>query len=323
MAWIKRNLFFFVGLVVAVLLLGAAGFYDFKSWQRNQSALQNLTEVSSALTTANGNHLVSEDNIQAARDQQKQVQAWIAKARQYFQPIDPIPNPDGGPVTDELFAPALSMTVKQLQREATDASVQLPPDDFFSFTAESDKATFDPSTLGDLAQQLGEVKTIVEILYSARVNELENIQRVPLAKDDIGANIGANQADYLTDLPITTGQAVMMPYQVTFRGFSSDIANVIEAFETSQHEFIVRAITVQPATAAATSYSYNPENRGPYYNNMYNNGGRMPPGYGQGQMNPAPQPAMPMTGGLQTVLNEQLLRVTMEIEVVRLTPANS
>jgi hypothetical protein len=312
MAWIKRNLFFFIGLLIAVFLLAAAGVYDFKSWQRNQNALQSLTEISGTLQTDNSNHQVSEDNIQVARDQQKQYEDWINQARAYFQPIPPIPNPPGGQVTSEMFAPALSSTVKQLLREAADASVQLPPNDFFSFTAESDKAVFDPTTLGDLAQQLGEVKALVEILYGAKVNELENIQRVPLSKDDIAGN----PADYLVDQPITTGQAVMMPYQVTFRGFSSDIANVLNAFATSSHEFIVRTISVQPATAQAASYPNNPENPGPY-NQYYR--GQLPPG--NDQMNPA-RPMMPSFGGLQTVLDEQLLRVTMEIEVVKLTPAN-
>ena len=33
MMWIKRNLFFVVVGILALGLLGAAGFYDYKSWK--------------------------------------------------------------------------------------------------------------------------------------------------------------------------------------------------------------------------------------------------------------------------------------------------
>lgn len=91
MAWIKRNLFFFIGLVLAVLLVAAAGFYDFKSWQANQEAFASLTEVYTTLQQDNdywtklpqgkpapGNGKV--DNIQIARDQTAQLREWLARA---------------------------------------------------------------------------------------------------------------------------------------------------------------------------------------------------------------------------------------------------
>ena len=39
MGWLKRNLFFAIGVVVAVGLLGAAGYYDYASWGHNQRRL--------------------------------------------------------------------------------------------------------------------------------------------------------------------------------------------------------------------------------------------------------------------------------------------
>ncbi len=43
MIWIKRNLFFVIGGVLALGLLGAAGFYDYTSWRRNTVAFDKLT----------------------------------------------------------------------------------------------------------------------------------------------------------------------------------------------------------------------------------------------------------------------------------------
>jgi len=303
MGWIKRNLFFVIGLVISVLLLGAAGFYDFRSWQSNQDARAKLDDVYNTIQADNnykpspGNAQI--DNIQIAKDQQQQLQQWLVHARNFFQPVSPIPNPSDGQVTSELFAPALSQTVRQLEHEAQTANVQLPPPPyFFSFTAQSDKAVFDSASLGQIAQQLGEVKAITEILLGARINALEGIQRVPVSKDDVSGD----QADYLTDQPSTETLGVLTPYQVTFRGFSSDIANVLAAFASSPYGFVVETISVQPASMASVG-------EGP--------GGNPNPGEPAGSSMPA---GMPAHGGLVTVLNEQMLRVTLKIEIVKLTP---
>ncbi len=332
MAWIKRNLFFFIGLVLAVLLVAAAGFYDFKSWQANQEAFASLTEVYTTLQQDNdywtklpqgkpapGNGKV--DNIQIARDQTAQLREWLARARDNFQPIQPIPNLPNGQISDEMFAPALSQTVRELQREAQEASVNLPTDNYyFSFAAQSDKAGFDDTTLGQVAQQLGNVKTIVEILYGARINELESVQRVPVSKDDLNATA----ADYLSNQQQTTGNsAVLMPYRVTFRGFSSDIANVLAALASSRRGFVVRAVSVEPASATTTMPTENNN-----YDNMTAAERREayihPNAYRNNPAAPALNPTMPepvvTVGGMQTVLTEQMLRVSLDIDVVRLTP---
>lgn len=301
MGWIKRNLFFVIGLVVAALLLGAALFYDFASWQSNQDALKKFTDIYNTIKTdynykpTPGNGKIN--NIDIAKDQIQQLQEWLKGARDYFKPITPIPNPPDGQVTSEMFAPALSQTVRQLQKEAQDASVQLPPQYYFSFTAQSDKAVFDSTSLGQISQQLGEVKTIVEILYAARINGLESIQRVAVSKDDAAGE----QADYIADQPTTEPSAVLTPYQVTFRGFSSDIANVLSAFASSANGFVIQSVSVQPASASAATEAApgNPGGGAPGYNNA--------------------TPTAPTRGGLQTVLNEQMLRVTLKIQIVKLT----
>jgi hypothetical protein len=40
MAWIKRNLFFVIGGILAMGLLGAAGFYNYKGWSHNTAAFE-------------------------------------------------------------------------------------------------------------------------------------------------------------------------------------------------------------------------------------------------------------------------------------------
>src|SRR5439155_14849581 len=108
------------------------------------------------------------------------------RTHDYFTPIAPVPATDKG-LTDDAFANALRRTITQLQRQADAASVNLSPGYNFSFQAQSDKVRFAPAgSVDKLAVQLGEVKTIAEILFGARVSGVEAIQRLRVSDDDAG-----------------------------------------------------------------------------------------------------------------------------------------
>jgi hypothetical protein len=306
MGWIKRNLFFVIAGVLALGLLGAAGLYGYKGWSRNSAAFDQLNEIYGTLHELNrpenspGNDRVNK--TEAAHDQEHQIREWINQARKHFQPIAPIPNPTGGPVSSESFAAALRRTIDQLQREADAANVMLPPQYNFSFAAERPLVKFAPGSLDALPTQLGEVKTISEILFAARVNALDGVQRIRMSDDDASGP----QSDYLDDQSVTSELATITPYTVVFRAFSPEIAQALAGFASSSNCFIVRGINVQPAGNTS-------------------GGASSPMGMGE-QTRPMGMPA-PMTpmagnGGLQTVLKEQLLRVTIEVELVKLLPKN-
>jgi hypothetical protein len=298
MAWIKRNLVFVIGGILAIGLLGTAGYYNYKGWSQNTAKFNQLNDIYKALRDLTGKKPSpggdKVDNIAAAREQERQIRDWIRRAADYFQPIAPIPNTGNNAVSSEAFAAALRRTIDQLQHEADAASVALPPKYNFSFEAERSLVKFS-GNLGALAAQFGEVKTISEILFTARVNSLDGIQRVRVSDDDANGP----QADYFDGHSVTNNLAVLTPYQITFRSFSPEIAQVLAGFTSSPHGFIVKSINVQPAgTFAATS----PDATAP-------------------TMTPTPVPTMmPGKGGLQTVLNEQLLRVTLVVEIVKLLP---
>jgi len=320
MAWIKRNLFFFIGAVIAVALLAAAGVYDFQNWQRNNAALDALNQTYSTLqhlhsqNPSPGNDTVN--NIEIARAQEQQLREWIQQAEQYFQPIAPIPNPTNGVVADAEFAAARDHTINQLQVEADNASVTLPPQYGFSFEAERTMVKFAPGSLGSLAQQLGEVRAVCEVLFAAKINSLDGVRRVPVSQDDAGGP----QADYLNEPAVTNNLAVFMPYEVTFRCFSQDLAGVLSRFASSPHGFIVKGINVQPAAGTATASSSpgvppmgQPDQAASPFGRQFTPYGRPPA---------AAAPPATSRGGLQTVLDEQLLSITLDVEIVKLLPGN-
>jgi hypothetical protein len=152
---------------------------------------------------------------------------------------------------------------------------------------------FAPGSLGALAAQLGEVKAISEILFAAGVNQLDGIQRARVSDDDVAGP----QTDYLADNSVTNEMAVLTPYTVTFRAFSPEIARTLAGFASSPGGFVVTSLNVQPAGAAMEASPGTPP--------------------------PVSMPvAMPGKGGLQTVLQEQLLRATIQVEIVKLPPKN-
>jgi hypothetical protein len=320
MAWVKRNLIFVIAGVIAVLLLGGGGFYLYRAWDHNTTALTDLNTVVDTLknltgsTPSPGNEKVN--NTEIARQQDKEIRAWNQKAVTSFAAISPIPE---GTVSGASFSGALQKTIAALRRDAETEGVTLPPKFDFSFTAERDRLTFSPAGLEPLAVQLGEVAAISRVLFAARVNAIDSIQRVRVSDDDLQGP----PTDYLDSRPTTNDLAVITPYVITVRCFTHELSAVLSGFATGKNAFIVRAINVQPASAAPLAPG------APAYP-----GGEMPamPGRpmmieGEGAPNPylrgaQPVPPQPVTGkgGLQTALKEQLLRATIEVNIVKLTP---
>ena len=219
-------------------------------------------------------------------------------------------------MTGANFSGALQNTLGQLRHEADGAGVLLPPKFAFSFTAESDRMTFTPSGLQPLSEQLGEVATISRVLFAARVNAFDGIQRVRASDDDTSGQ----PSDYIEERPVTNDLAIIEPYVITFRAFTPELAAVVSDLASAKNAFIIKAVTV---TRADNSGAATPDQaagmpqmgRGP---------GEFPqPGQMPGAMPPGAMPPVTGKGGLQTVLKEQLLHVTLEVQIVKLLPPNT
>src|SRR6266567_1472875 len=178
MDWIKRNLYFVIGTAAALLLMGLAGWYLYSKWDLNNSILKQLDEQYAELDRLNKlNPHPGEpgkvDNIEEAKNQQKQLRAVAGKTKPYFQRIAPIP--DLPKLADADFSRALSRAIDQMQKDASSASVSLPPKSAsgsaysFSFEAQKSRVSFAAGSLATLAVQLGEVKAICDVLFQAKI----------------------------------------------------------------------------------------------------------------------------------------------------------
>jgi len=359
MSWIKRNLFFVIGSLVALVLMGLAGWFLYSKWNLNNEVLANLNSDYEELKNLNSKNphpgFGSINNIKLAKEQRDQLIEFLKKTRAYFDPVPKIP--DLPKISDRDFSAALSQTIEQLRNEATNASVALPPDNYsFSFTAQKSKISFASGSLDRVAVQLGEIKALAEIFFDAKVNSLDNVRRERVSQDD---SFGL-QTDYLTDKTTTNALAVLTPYEITFRSFSSELASVLGGLASSRHAFLIKTINVElapavaapetPATPVAVYGQVMPQSN-PYqeqYNQQQSQAdaaSAMARRYGVGAaqnlggiqyrgLNSAPPPmvyAPPPTGTpgaagankgpLPTVLDEKQLKITLNLYVVKPLPA--
>ena len=355
MDWIKRNLYFLIGSLAALVLMGLAGWYLYSKWQLNNEILGKLDEQYTELKRLNeqkphpGSGKI--DNIKAAKEQQKELLAYIQKARAYLQGCPSIPPAEQGKVLNSQdFSSALSRTLDQMQRDATKVSVGLPPKDSkgqtysFSFAAQRESLAYAPGSLEPLSVQLGEIRAICTVLFQAKINALDNLRRERVSEDDLKGP----QTDYLPDksvtneLSVTKAQAVVSPYEITFLCFSPELAAVLAGFASSPCGLmVVKAINVELAPTTASeqpaapvfqvtpTYNPTPVPRAPRtpdapsadaFNARYGLGARAapravppPPVY-----QPAPTASTANRGAPPLVLDEKKLKVTLMLNVVKL-----
>jgi hypothetical protein len=360
MSWVKRNLYFLIGSLISLALLGAAGFYFYSKWSLNNKVLEDLTQKHEDLKKLNSEPILpgpKNENTEKARDEIKEIKAALDKTRAGFQKIARIP--DLPKLTDFEFSTALARTIAELAKDATNNGVSLPATNYsFSFQKQRNQMNFLPASLVPLSVQLGEVKAICDNLFSSKINSLEALRRERASADDLSGS----QADYLNERSVTNALAVLTPYEIVFHCFSPELANVLSGFANSRNGFIVQFINVEPAPVVAVEPTpmapvapiyvapppqqnfQNEENR---FRSRYGLGGpggaggvddaafRARYGLGPGgasKMAPQPQPYQPVAVApgagqpkpLQTVIDERQLRVTMLIDIVKLAsgPAN-
>jgi len=119
--------------------------------------------------------------------------------------------------------------------------------------------------------QLAEIEALCLALFSANIHEIYNLKRLKVVRtpgdmsemedaleylspgefslDDVmkfatGTNPGNSQTERLGKVP----GARVMPYEVTFRGFSTELSKVLEELYKSQVFFVVKNIAVIEAT---------------------------------------------------------------------------
>jgi hypothetical protein len=332
MPWIKRNLFLVIGGLIALALLGIAGYFLYTKIQLNEEVSAKLDESTTKLKTLVNRDphpgTPNMDNIGAAKKELQRIQSFVREVKHYFPALTT------NQLTDREFRALLDTTISELKRSAERSGVELSSKDYwFTFAAQKNSINFGSGVITPLAAQLAEIKALCNVLYDAKVISLTGLKRAPVATEDSGFT------DYLSTKAQTNELAVVVPYEITFQSFSTELASVLEGLIRSTHCFVVRNVAVEKASDSPSTDTINPYGPNPYgptpYSDPYRRtpygpyggrpGERMDPGlrqrYGMAPVAPPVAPApRPGRGGLTTVLDEKPLKIVLSLESVRLKP---
>ena len=259
------------------------------------------------------------DNIQKAKDQIAELGGFSTDVKEYLKGPEPLAN-----LNNREFRAQLDTGIAEMRRMAEETAVQLPNTNYwFTYSAYRTTVDFKDNAQG-LYAQLQDLKSILGVLCQARVHSLIALRRV--AVND-GEYFGPNE--YIGNrFPKTNDFAVTTGYEVTFQGFSSELARVMEGLANARQCFVVKSVAVAqapeerkpagppPAMAPMNPMGYPGGGGGSYM---------MDPRYRM-MMNPQMmQPVMPRAKaaqppGVKPVLDENKLRFTLMVDSVRLKP---
>lgn len=322
MEWIKRNLAFVVWGSASVLLLIAAGWFLFANLGRKSLADQQLAELlaqRSMLWTAEVHPEGDGEtkNIDEVRKDAVRLEKFLGEIRGVIPPMPKMDRMD-----DQTFRRLLDESIFEMSL-STNAGIQLPDGFAFSFAPIRTQFQFGSNSVPSLALQLGDVRLLVGVLIQARVNTIDSVRRAAITANDVAGS----GADYLSLSPTTNEFTVSMPYELTFRCFSAEIGDVLNQLMRSPQCVVVKSIDVAPGSGGESfggrhSGGDAPVLRGGGYQRSGSGGryGRSPPPLTRPGMDPN-QPANPNQPTV--VLNEQPLRVTLLVDVVRLAEPNA
>jgi hypothetical protein len=320
MAWVKRNLVFVIIVAVGLIATGYCGYLLYSAHSADKAISDDYNSTVDQLNTlAKSTPPITKENIEAAAAEQTRVKDFLGDFKKAFQPFPTPPKVD-----DQGFVTHLNLYLRQFGSEATNAGVLLPPDYSFSFSQQKEKVSFMPECIAPWMQELEEIKALLHIVFEAKINYLELLQRPSVCQDDT----------YGTDvLPVTSSSnawGTVTPYKLTFRCFSQEIANVLAGFADSSNCFIVKYVNVQqskeplpnilpPTAPTAPQPRYMQR---PAYNPDFNmeRGNRERPYFQRPQPQLAPQEAPAGPAPPETILQETPLYVTLVVDAVKLKP---
>lgn len=302
MPWVKRNLGLVIGASVALILMALAGFYLWTKIREDREVTAMLDEQTAAFQTLLNRpvHPGTErlNNIELAKEERERLNGFMEQVRSKFAEREIPTN-----ISNREFRALLDHTVADLQRKAESLGITLPEKDYwFTFAPQKQAVEFKNAEM--LTYQLMDVRDLSQILFDSKIHDLKRIKRVPASADD------NNQTDFTDKKASTNEFTIVMPYELTFQGFSSELARVLEGLVNSPHCFVVTSVTALPATDDAQPSGVQPFQNNPYAQSTRYGGAYAPP------VQPAYRPARPSN----VLLDEAKLQFTLNVNSVRLKP---
>ncbi len=236
MEWVKKNPVVVAGASVAVVLLGLAIWFLVAKMSASSEfgvALMGSRDVRSSLWQVKP--YPSDENIGAIKKDQERVKKFMASLQTV---IPQMPAPYN--LDDRGLKILLEQTIADLHLAATNSKTAIVQANYsFGFQALRKKLTFKTNTYEIIALQLEDVKSLLGILFVAKINALEGIKRSSLTQDD-----DSGGADYLQLNPLTNQFSIITPYEIQFRCFGSELEAVVQGLVGASNCIVIKNINV-------------------------------------------------------------------------------
>jgi|GEM_PF-1474967 len=240
MVWIKRNLFFVLSLAVGFVLLAGAGYYLWSGYSDNSAAADELTQKTGEYKNLlSVNPMPSKEGIEEIKKSEKEIHEVLA---QFGKTVSAqrvvVTNID-----ERTFKAFFDTTISRLQSTATNngVGITLTPLYAFSFANLTGRLTFNSNSIAPLMEQITDVEKICDVLIAAKVNFIEGIRRIPVAVED------QLTTDLLATGAVTNEGNIHMPYELSFRAYSGELAAALNGFMKSTNGFFVKNIDFAPS----------------------------------------------------------------------------
>lgn len=312
MAWFKKNLWFVVICLAGLALLGLATLFALSQSDKGGVVALELADATQQYKDLNSKKELPGDqknnNIEVAKQENIRLQDFSTRVTSYLAPANVPTN-----LNNLNFSVRLNESISKMRLEAARINVILPITNGYWFTFASQKSAVEYKGIANMAAQLYDIEGIVKILYDARVHSIAQLKRPPATPDE------PNNGDFLTRNAKTNDSAIVTPYEVTFTGFSSELARVMQGLANATNCFVVRTVGVGQAggptsakltTIAPPPMMMNQFGGGRYGGDRY--AGMMP----QMAAGAAPKPKAP-----NALLDENKLRITLQLDSVRMQAA--
>ncbi len=165
---------------------------------------------------------------------------------------------------NNTFRNFMQSMVFGLQSQCKEQRIRLPKIDDkdkefrFSFSKVWDQFEFKSFEREIMAYQLAEIDALCRALFNANIHEIYNLKRLKVVGQGAGQMEMEDALEYLPDVKFkiedvkkftekVAGSRVM-PYEGTFRGFSTELSKVLEELYKSKVFFVVKNIAVIEAT---------------------------------------------------------------------------
>ncbi|MDP7291239.1 MAG: Amuc_1100 family pilus-like protein, partial [Verrucomicrobiota bacterium] len=168
---------------------------------------------------------------------------------------------------NNTFRNFMQSMVFGLQSQCKEQRIRLPKIDDedkefrFSFSKVWDQFEFKSFEREIMAYQLAEIDALCRALFNANIHEIYNLKRLKVVGQGAGQMEMEDALEYLPDAKFkiedvkkftdNVAGSRVMPYEVTFRGFSTELSKVLEELYKSQVFFVVKNIAVIEATDVA------------------------------------------------------------------------